>query len=66
MNFSTTHDSHSLAGSDTFSASSKEGLTDRFRQKLNAVARRGASSRESRVSQPDLTYLTARSQVRYL
>ena len=65
MNFSTMQDSRSLAGSDAFSAPSKEGLTDRFRQKISAVGRRGAASRESRVSQPDLTYLTARSEVRY-
>jgi hypothetical protein len=48
-----------------FQQPKKEGLTDKFRQKINAVGKRGPSSRQRNVSEADLSYLTARSQVRY-
>lgn len=43
----------------------KEGLTDRFRQRISAVGKRTHENDRSQVSERDLSNLTARSQVRY-
>ena len=43
----------------------RENLTDRFRQKFSATGRSSQGNRENEVGQPDLTTLTARSQVKY-
>jgi len=48
-----------------FQQSRKEGLTDKFRQTINAVSKRVQGSRQEKVFEPDLSYLTGRSQVRY-
>lgn len=42
----------------------KEGLADKFRHKINVVGARRQPARQARVSIPNLTNLTTRSQVR--
>ena len=42
----------------------KEGLTDKFRQKIQGVGKGGQTPRQQQVAEQDLSYLTARSQVR--
>ena len=48
-----------------FDSPKRDGLTDKFRQKLSAVGKREQSSHQNKVSEPDLVNLTARSQVSY-
>ena len=48
-----------------FQSSRKEGLTNKLRQKINTAGKREQESRQEKFFEPDLTSLTARSQVRY-
>lgn len=49
----------------TLPSARKEGLTDRFRQKLGAAGKRVQGNQQTQGSDPDLSNLTERSQVRY-
>jgi len=57
-------DSNRLSESYELRQRKKEGLTDKFRQKLNVVGRRTQVSQPENVPDIDLSYLTQRSQVR--
>lgn len=57
--------SESFDSETNFQSPRKEGLTDKVRQKISAAGKIIQGSRPSKVAEPDLTHLTARSQVRH-